>query len=171
LLLAAPVGDAPVLRSFQRLALSDQFWCEGAHHGDFNRDGTQDIVAGPWWWAGPNYQTRHEIYAPQASFALPLGEQTVVQVPGFEGALGRKNTYSDNFFSWPPDFNGDGWLDVLVAGFPGKETAWYENPQQAGGHWARHAIFPQTDNESPAFTDLTGDGKPELVCITKGVYG
>jgi hypothetical protein len=171
LLLAAPVGDAPVLRSFQRIALSDQFWCEGAHHGDFNRDGVQDIVAGPWWWAGPEYQERHELYAPQATFALPLGEQTVVQVPGFEGGLGRKNAYSDNFFSWPHDFNGDGWLDVLVVGFPGKETAWYENPRNAGGHWPRHAIFPQTDNESPTFTDLTGDGKPELVCITKGAYG
>jgi len=35
----------------------------------------------------------------------------------------------------------------------------------------RHKIFDQTDNESPTFTDLTGDGKPELVCITKGAYG
>jgi hypothetical protein len=32
-------------------------------------------------------------------------------------------------------------------------------------------IFDQTDNESPTFADITGDGKPELVCITKGRYG
>lgn len=171
LLLAAPPDETPVLRSFQRIALSDQFWCEGAHHGDFNRDGVQDIVAGPWWWAGPEYKERREIYAPQATFQLPLGEQTVLAVPGFEGALGRKNTYSDNFFSFPYDFNADGWADVLVVGFPGKETAWFENPKGADGHWNRHAIFTQTDNESPTFTDLTGDGKPELVCITRGAYG
>ena len=171
LLLAAPPEGGPVLRSFQRIVLSDQFWCEGAHHGDFNRDGVQDIVAGPWWWAGPDYQARHEIYAPQATFKLPLGEQTVIQVPGFEGALGRRNAYSDNFFSFPYDFNADGWTDVLVVGFPGKETAWFENPQATGGPWKRHAIFNQTDNESPTFTDLTGDGKPELVCITRGAYG
>jgi hypothetical protein len=35
----------------------------------------------------------------------------------------------------------------------------------------RHRVFEQTDNESPTFTDLTGDGLPELVCITKGRYG
>ncbi len=35
----------------------------------------------------------------------------------------------------------------------------------------RHKVFDQTDNESPTFTDITGDGKPELVCITKGQYG
>ena len=25
--------------------------------------------------------------------------------------------------------------------------------------------------ESPTFADITGDGKPELICITKGRYG
>lgn len=170
-LLAAPVAPGPVLRSFERQVLSDQFWCEGAHHGDFNRDGVPDIVAGPWWWEGPEYQVRHEMYAPQATFPLPLGEQTVMTVPGFEGALGRRNAYSDNFFSFPYDFNADGWMDVLVVGFPGKETLWFENPQAAGGHWKRHLVLDRTDNESPAFTDLTGDGKPELVCITRGAYG
>jgi hypothetical protein len=170
LLLAA--SDAPpVVRTFQRTVLSDQFWCEGAHHGDFNRDGVQDIVAGPWWWAGPEYKERHEIYAPQATFKLPLGAQTVLEVPGFEGALGRKNAYSDNFFSWPYDFNADGWMDVLMVGFPGKETVWFENPKGAAGHWQRHLAFDRTDNESPTFTDITGDGKPELVCITRGAYG
>ena len=31
--------------------------------GDFNQDGTQDIVYGPYWWAGPDFKHRHE-YAP-----------------------------------------------------------------------------------------------------------
>jgi hypothetical protein len=56
-------------------------------------------------------------------------------------------------------------------GFPGKETSWYENPKGGEAHWRRHVVFEQTDNESPTFADLTGDGRPELVCITKGRFG
>jgi hypothetical protein len=161
----------PVLRTFKRVQLSDQFWCEGASFADFNRDGVNDIVAGPWWWEGPDFKKKHEIYAAATTFRLPLGEQTSVAIPGFEGGLGSRNTYSDNFFAFPQDFNSDGWMDVLIVGFPGKATSWFENPKGVEKHWPRHAIFDQTDNESPTFTDLTGDGKPELVCITKGAYG
>ncbi len=173
LLTAAPAAQAadPVLLSFQRHQLSDQFWCEGASFADFDRDGHNDIVSGPWWYQGPGFTNRHEIYPAKASFQLKLGPFTSVNVPGFEGALGVANTYSDNFFAFPRDFNGDGWTDVLIVGFPGKETAWFENPKSTGGHWPRHAVFSQTDNESPTFADLTGDGKPELVCITQGAYG
>ena len=173
-LLAAggPVSVAdPVLHTFKRQQLSDQFWCEGASFADFNRDGVNDIVAGPWGYKGPGFTHLHELYAPTATFALPLGPMTTVTVPGFEGALGNKNTYSDNFFAFPRDFNGDGWMDVLIVGFPGKETVWFENPKTPDRHWPRHEVFPQTDNESPTFADLTGDGTPELVCITEGAYG
>ena len=159
------------LHTFKRIQLSDQFWCEGASFADFNRDGVNDIVSGPWWYEGPGFTNRHEIYAPKTTFRLPIGPLTSVDVPGFEGALGSKNTYSDNFFAFPLDFNHDGWMDVLIIGFPGQQTAWFENPQSPDKHWTRHVIFEQTDNESPTFADLTGDGKPELVCITKGAYG
>ncbi|HEX2747322.1 MAG TPA: VCBS repeat-containing protein [Verrucomicrobiales bacterium] len=169
---AAPDGGkGRTLRTFQRVQLSDQFWCEGASFGDFNKDGVNDIVAGPWWWEGPDYKKKHELYAPDVTFDLAVGPLTKVKVPGYEGGLGKKNTYSNNFFAFPQDFNGDGWLDVLVIGFPGKDTSWFENPKGEEKHWTRHEIFRQTDNESPTFTDITGDGKPELVCITRGAYG
>ncbi|MGE3312936.1 MAG: FG-GAP repeat domain-containing protein [Limisphaerales bacterium] len=161
----------PVLLDFQRQQLSDQFWCEGASFADFDRDGHNDIVSGPWWYQGPGFTNRHEIYPTKASFKLKLGPFTTVYVPGFEGALGVANTYSDNFFAFPRDFNRDGWTDVLIVGFPGKETAWFENPKKTGQYWERHVVFTQTDNESPTFADLTGDGQPELVCITRGAYG
>jgi hypothetical protein len=32
-------------------------------------------------------------------------------------------------------------------------------------------VFDRVDNESPTFADLTGDGKPELVCSTGGRFG
>ena len=168
---AALTVNAEELRTFKRIQLHDQFWSEGANFGDLNNDGKPDLIAGPFWWEGPDFSKRHE-YAPATqTFELKLGPQTTVKVPGFHGTLGRDNHYSDNFFAWARDCNGDGWNDILIIGFPGKETAWFENPKGGDGHWKRHVVFDQTDNESPTFTDLTGDGKPELVCITKGQYG
>jgi hypothetical protein len=87
------------------------------------------------------------------------------------GGLGKNNAYSDNFLSYVHDFNKDGWDDVLVLGFPGAESWWFENPKGVQGAWARHVALDVTDNESPTFLDLTGDGKPEIVCSSKGVYG
>ena len=156
---------------FKRIQLSDQFWSEGANAGDLNNDGIKDIIAGPWWWQGPDFTKRHEYYPASATFQLKLGALTTVTVPGFEGALGHENKYSDNFFAWTHDFNKDGWNDILIVGFPGRATSWFENPKGTETHWRRYDIFTATDNESPTFADLTGDGKPELVCITEGRYG
>src|ERR671910_566080 len=164
----APFADLP---TFKRIQLSDQFWSEGANAGDLNNDGIKDVVSGPWWWQGPDFTKRHEYYPASATFQLKLGPMTTITVPGFEGALGHENKYSDNFLAWTHDFNKDGWNDILIVGFPGTSTWWFENPKRTGVHWLRHKIFDQTDNESPTFTDLTGDGRPELVCITKGQYG
>ena len=168
---ASLAAHAAELHTFKRLQLSDQFWCEGANIGDINKDGVADLVSGPWWWEGPEFKVRHEFYPATAAFTLRVGPQTSLKVPGYEGALGVKNTYSNNFFVWVLDFNADGWNDILVTGFPGQDTSWFENPKGADGHWKRHQVFDQTCNESPVFTDITGDGKPELVCITKGRYG
>lgn len=170
-LAAGRVAGSVERLSFTRIQLSDQFWSEGANAGDLNNDGAKDIISGPYWWEGPRFTTRHEYYPATATFELALGPMTKVTVPGFEGTLGRENKYSDNFFVWPYDFNTDGWNDILVIGFPGTDTSWFENPRGKDGHWTRHIVFDQTDNESPTFADLTGDGKPELVCLTKGRYG
>ena len=177
-LLAAAVAGASCtlaaaeeLHTFRKIQLNDQFWCEGANFGDLNNDGKKDLISGPWWWEGPDFKQRHEFYPARTTFQLKLGPMTTLTVPGFEGTLGSKNTYSDNFFAWAFDFNKDGWNDILIIGFPGQDTSWFENPKGSEGPWVRHKIFDQTDNESPTFLDLTGDGKPELVCITKGQYG
>jgi hypothetical protein len=167
----APPPATDAARPFTRIQLHDQFWSEGANAGDLNRDGVPDLIAGPWWWEGPDFKKRHEYYPATTTFELKLGPMTTVTVPGFEGTLGKENKYSNNFFAWALDFNKDGWNDILIIGFPGQDTSWFENPKGREGHWTRHKIFDQTDNESPTFTDLTGDGRPELVCITKGQYG
>ena len=144
------------LHTFQRLQLSDQFFCEGATSADINRDGHPDLISGPFWYAGPDFTDRKEYYA-----ANPF------DIKG----------YSDNFFAFSCDINGDEWPDILVVGFPGKEAFWYANPQDnsgpqgKAGHWKRHLAFAVVENESPTFLDLTGDGRPELVFNTGGRLG
>jgi hypothetical protein len=162
--------SADELHSFKKIQLSDQFWSEGATAGDLNNDGVKDVISGPYWWEGPDFTRRHEYYPATTTFQLKSGSTTTT-IPGFEGFLGTENKYSDNFFAWVYDFNKDAWGDILIIGFPGTGTSWFENPKGKDTHWRRHKIFDQTDNESPTFADLTGDGQPELICITKGHYG
>ena len=142
--------DKFLLRTFRKQQLSDKFLCEGASFGDFNKDGKMDLVAGPYWFEGPTFETQREYYTPKPFD--PHG-------------------YSDNFFAFTRDFNGDGWTDILIYGFPGKDASWFENPQGKEGHWTRHVVVPVVDNESPTFLDITGDGQPEVICSTGGFFG
>jgi hypothetical protein len=167
---ATPAKDQ-LLHSFKKTTLTDKFWCEGATFGDFNHDGKTDLVSGPYWYEGPEFTKRHEYYPATHTFARKQADGTSETIPGYEGALGVNNTYSDNFFAFAYDFNRDGWDDILIIGFPGKQTAWYENPRGKEGPWAKHVVLEETSNESPTFVDLTGDGKPELVCCSGGCYG
>ncbi len=164
------------LHTFKKMQLSKHFWSEGANFGDFNHDGRMDIVSGPYWWEGPDFKIRHEYYPATQTFKLKKEDGTEETIPGFEGALGKNNTYSDNFFAFTFDFNKDGWDDILIYGFPGQDASWYENPKgkkNADGteHWVRHKVFDVVDNESPTWGDLTGDGRPEIICNSGGFFG
>jgi len=159
------------LHTFKKIQLTDKFWSEGASIGDFNRDGKMDIVSGPFWYEGPDFKTVHEYYPATEKFTVKNAEGSTKEIPGFEGALGSNNTYSKNFFAFTYDFNGDKWPDILILGFPGDESWWFENPKGKEGHWKRHTALDVTDNESPTFGDLTGDGKPEIICMSHGSIG
>ena len=147
---ADDAGTTKPLVTFSKQRLDDRFFAEGAGVGDFNKDGVPDLVAGPFWFAGPTFSERHAFYEPKS----------------FD-----PHRYSDNFFAWSHDFNGDGWHDILVYGFPGNDASWFENPRGQEGHWRRHVVLPQVDNESPTFADIDGDGKPEVVCSVGGFFG
>ena len=139
-----------LLHSFQRLTLSSEYYCEGAGFGDVSHDGKPDIVSGPYWYAGPEFKTKHEIYPPKPQ---------------------NRNRYADNFFWFVYDFNGDGWNDLFRVGFPGTPGYVYVNPRGAKGHWARHQVFDWVSNESPTLINLVGDARPELVCTKRGQFG
>jgi hypothetical protein len=157
--------------SFQKVELTPEFWAEGADVGDFNRDGHMDIESGPFWYEGPEFKVRHEIWPATATFQRAKPDGTKETVPGFEGALGTNNAYSDEFLTFAYDFNGDKWTDVIVYGMPGTAVFWYENPKGKPGPWTKHEVFDVLDNESPDFVDITGDGKPEMLCCSKGYIG
>jgi hypothetical protein len=159
------------LITFEKQTLTREFWAEGAAVGDFNRDGKKDIVSGPFWYAGPDFKTRHEIHPATNTFTTTGPDGKKVEIPGYEGGLGTNNAYSQNFLSFVHDVNGDGWDDVLVFGMPGEAAIWHENPRGRMKHWAAHVALDVADNESQLFADLTGDGRPEIICSSKGFYG
>ena len=99
------------LHTFQRQQLTDTYYSEGANAGDLNHDGKPDIVYGPFWYEGPDFTRKHELY--------PSKPQ-------------NKEGYADNFFNWVYDFNGDGWNDVFVVGFPGTRRLRLRKPQGRG---------------------------------------
>jgi hypothetical protein len=146
----------PTNIQWTKTVLSKEFFSEGAAAGDFNKDGKMDVASGPYWYEGPDFspEKRHAFYEPKVFNPLQ---------------------YSDNFLAYAHDFNGDGWDDILVYGFPGKEAWIFENPKtpagQKQGPWKRHTALASVDNESPGFADINGDGKPDIICSTGGFLG
>lgn len=166
------VAAAPALHTFNKQHLEPYYWSEGAAFGDLNRDGKPDAIYGPYWWEGPGFTQRHELYAPKKTTTVKEADGTEKTFPGFEGGFGKKNAYStDNFFAFAHDLDGDGWNDVLTYGLPHTPAYLYINPAGKDQPWQRHTVLDQVDNESPTFTDLTGDGKPEIVCVNGGNFG
>jgi hypothetical protein len=151
-LIGAARGEERVLQTFERGQLTDVYFSEGAAAGDLNGDGQADVVYGPYWFAGPEFREKHEIYPPKPQ--------------NMEG-------YADHFFAWIYDFNSDGAGDVFTVGFPGTPAYVYENPgkEHLDQHWKKHQVIDEVSNESPHFTNLVGDERPELVCTRGGFFG
>ena len=152
LVCSSAVADDYHLHTFKRQQLTDIYYSEGANFGDINGDGKPDVVHGPYWFEGPTFKKKHEIY--------PAKPQ-------------NRNRYANNFFSWVYDFNGDGTPDVFTVGFPGTPAYVYQNPgrKNLDRLWKKHQVFDWVSNESPRLTNIVGDDKPELVCTRDGKYG
>src|SRR5215212_7711386 len=85
----APIGAADLtLHSFRKQHLETFYWSEGAMLGDLNRDGKPDAIYGPYWWEGPEFAKRHELYAPKTKFKVKQDDGAEKNLPGFEGGFG-----------------------------------------------------------------------------------
>lgn len=134
--------------NFKKTVLTRDFISEGAAVADLNKDGRMDIIAGYYWFEAPNW-TKHEM-APSRTFD-------------------PRKEYSNSFLNLGMDVNLDGWDDAVIIDFPGKVGFWFENPKNKPGEWKKHVIDDSVgiSNESPAFVDIDGDGRMEILCGDK----
>ena len=132
----SPVG-------WKKTVIEGKFRSEGVAVADVNKDGTLDVLIGDSWYEAPSW-AKHDI-----------------RKPGDYGD--GLHSYSECMTCWADDINGDGWVDQIVIGFPGKAAHWYENPKGRTGLWAEHELWPSACNETPLYADLFGDGHRVLV--------
>jgi hypothetical protein len=131
----------PVI-TWKKTVLDRAFRSEGVAVADVNKDGKPDVIVGDIWYEAPDWKV-----------------QVIRKDRTFKAAEG----YSECFGVFADDFNGDGWVDVLILPFPGAPCYWYENPGNTGGPWREHMLSHSACNETPLYADLFGDGKRVLV--------
>lgn len=145
--------------TFETTALSSDFYSEGAGIGDIDQDGVLDLVAGPVWYKGPDFQRGGELFAPPEL---------------------SRDQYSVFFLTFLDDLDGDGYLDVIGIGDAGggngsgnPNSHWYKNPgARAGGAWTKSVMYDGlVSNESPAYIDVVGDERKELIFMTNRQLG
>jgi hypothetical protein len=138
---------------WHRYKISKLFHGEGGTLADLDADGHCDVVSGYQVFFGPDFQQTAKL---------------------FDSNPYNINGYSEYFFDFHYDIDADGDQDILVVGFPGAASHWYRNPGKDAarrGRWERFTVLEVTDNESPMFEDITGDGRPELLCCNGGHFG
>lgn len=130
---------------FRMQRINDHFYAWSQAAADVNHDGVLDVIAGPYYYLGPDYTTSREIYA--ARTVNPSNQYPTecwVQIAG--------------------DFTGDGWPDVLTTSHSaGVGAILYVNPKGEARRWDSHKVIPAVQTEITLLRDIDGDGVPELV--------
>ena len=150
LVAALSFAQAPAGKGWKKQVVTKEFLTEGLSAGDLDGDGVKDLVAGAFWFKGPDFK---EAKAYRPGHAMPISAYM-----------------EDSFLSWVDDLNGDGKNDILMASHPGKDLTLYLNPGKEG-EWTAHRVMTEAAHESPLWLDLDGDGKKELVCMQGGKFG
>ncbi len=150
LVLAISFAKVPSVPAWKKYVLTKDFITEGLAAGDIDGDGVKDLVAGAFWFQGPDFK-EGKLYRPGR--AQPIDSYM-----------------EDSFLSWIDDVNSDGKNDILMASHPGKDMTLYLNPGKEGD-WPAHRVMTEAATESPLWLDLDGDGKKELVCMQGGKFG
>lgn len=145
--------------SFKKIQLLDKYITEGASMADLDNDGNMDVIAGNFWWKGPDFKESFT-YAPIKYFPITG--------PGLTG-------YADNFFTFPDVFDTDEWIDILRIGLPGTNSKWVKNPGKksvlASKTIAEPIYYSAQGNvchESPSYVNIIGDDKKELLAFSEG---
>jgi hypothetical protein len=125
--------------------LNDFYYGWSASSTDVNRDGVLDVVAGPFYYLGPDYETFRE-------FALIQASNPTTQ-------------YAPAMVNFASDFTGDGWPDVLVA--ESRPLVLYVNPRGERRRWDRHVVVADAISEINIFKDVDSDGRPDVVFTGK----
>jgi hypothetical protein len=126
---------------FRMQQVNEFYYSWGPAVADFNRDGTLDIVAGPYYYLGPDYTTAREIY---------IG-----------GTIDPGTAYF-NGLQYAQDFTGDGWPDVLNAVFQ-REAILYVNPKGEARRWDTYTVTDRMSCEFMLLKDVDADGVPEFI--------
>jgi hypothetical protein len=135
--------------NFRMQRLSEYYYSWGVAAADINHDGVQDLVTGGYYYLGPDYTKRREIYAAQT----------------FNPSTQYAGT---SWLNFAYDFTGDGWPDVVMTG-AGRTTTLYVNPKGESRRWDKYTVLPKSNTEIALLKDIDGDGRPDLVQGLGGV--
>ena len=152
---ARPFEVEKTSQNFRVQRLSEFYYSYSSAIADINRDGNNDVIAGPYYYLGPNFEVGRQLYVP-ASFN-PTSEYP-----------------QPSMLQLAHDFTGDGWPDVLnMSGNAGNGTGTlFVNPKGESRRWDRFVVMQPPDgvvgNEETLLKDVDKDGRMDIVHTGQG---
>ena len=122
--------------------LNDFFYSWGATVGDINHDGIPDVIAGPFYYLGPDYTERYEFTAARSYSASN-------NFPGRNGLL-RLRLHGRRM---------DGHHLRRFAA----DLSLCESERRIRAAGTAYNVVPSATSEIEVFRDIDGDGKPEIL--------